>query len=125
MLCGAVVPALAADDTVAINIHLPGGVANYSAPASASQTVEHAMQHATNTNGGAALSYTATYFQSQSGYAAMAISSHPPIITGNFGTYYWLLCVNGQPAGNGMSSQQVTSTDIVDWYYTATFACSD
>jgi Domain of unknown function (DUF4430) len=95
--------------SIAITMNYPGGPSNYAAKVSGPITVEQAMQQAN-------IQYNATYFAGY-GYALMLFNRTPASTNGQFGSSYWWLCVNGKTPKQGMSSQQVSPGDSVQWYW--------
>jgi len=88
----------------------------YHVPVSPGTTVEKAMQLAK-------MQYNATWYPSVGGYAAMILEGTPPTTTGSFGSPFWWLCINDLSASAGMSAQQVSNGDNVDWYYVTDGKC--
>jgi hypothetical protein len=95
--------------SITITMNYPAGPSTYTANVSGSVTVEQAMQQAS-------MQYNATYFAGL-GYALILFNGTPASTNGTFGSSYWWLCVNGKSATQGMSSQQVSGGDSVQWYW--------
>ena len=64
----------------------------------------------------AQMKFTATWYPSVPGYAAMIIDGHPGSTTGELGDEFWWLCVNDTSASKGMA-QMIGGGDEVSWSY--------
>lgn len=98
-------------DEITIVVHPGSGAPDKTYKAAAlgmvPMTVERAMQSA-------GMKYTATWFPNTPGYAAMIIEGMPPTTTGNFGTSYWMVCVDGYGAAAGLQTL-VRAGNQVEW----------
>jgi len=113
--------ALGQQVSVTLVIHQSSGTPSYAVQGPSGMTVEQVMQLAK-------LKYTATFFPGVGGYALMQVETTPhqavpPQTDGNFGSPFWLLCINGLSAQLGMSAQKVASGDEVAWYYSTDGKC--
>jgi hypothetical protein len=97
--------------TLQITVHLSAGPKVHSAPTLglAPLTIEQAMQ-------AAGVSYTASWFSSVPGYAAMIIDGQPSSTNGNFGSPFWWACVNGYSRTAGLQTF-IKGGDQVDWLW--------
>lgn len=94
---------------VQITVHTSHGDRSHAAPVlgQAPISLERAMQ-------GAGITYTATWFPSVPGYAAMIIDGDPDKTTGGFETPFWWACINGFSSAAGLQTL-VKGGDQVEW----------
>jgi hypothetical protein len=94
---------------VQITVHTAAGNQQHIAPTlgQAPLTLEQAME-------AAGVHFTATWFPSVPGYAAMIIDGDPSNTTGNFSSPFWWACINGLSSAAGLQTL-VKAGDQVDW----------
>lgn len=83
--------------TITVIVDSSSAIYTVNTPTFAAMTIEQAMQ-------AAAIQYTATWFPSVPGYAAIIINGMPKSTTGSFGSPYWEFCLNGYTAAAGMQT---------------------
>jgi hypothetical protein len=116
-LCLGAVPAAAEDSSapalsaIQIAVHLSTGLKQHAAPTlgAAPVTLEWAMQ-------AAGVAYTASWFSSVPGYAAMIIDDQPATTNGKFGSPFWWACVNGYSSAAGLQTF-IKGGDQIDWLW--------
>ncbi len=103
---------------ISITVHTSGGDQKHTAPAvgQAPVTLEQAMQTA-------GVTYTATWFSSVPGYAAMIIDGQPSTTNGNFATPFWWVCINGYSSAAGLQTL-VKAGDQIEWSWVTTGKCA-
>jgi hypothetical protein len=79
-------------------------------------SLERAMQTA-------GVTYTATWFPSVPGYAAMIIDGEPDKTTGGFESTFWWVCINGYSSAAGLQTL-VKSGDQIEWFRLTTGKCA-
>lgn len=82
----------------------------------AGMTVEEVMQ-------AGEFDYTAIYNSQLGGYAMALLEATPDATDGELATPFWWLCINGEDAQTGMSSQQVSDGDTVGWSFVSSPSC--
>lgn len=113
------VPAYAQAPTqVQIVVHESSGDKSFTAPVvgQAPVSLEEAMK-------GAGMTFTATWFPSVPGYAAMIIGGEPAQTTGGFSTPFWWACINGYSSAAGLQTF-VKSGDQVEWFLLSEGKCA-
>ncbi|HEU0147005.1 MAG TPA: hypothetical protein VFR21_09020 [Bradyrhizobium sp.] len=102
---------------IQITVHTSQGDRSHTAPALglAPVSLERAMQ-------GAGIVYTATWFPSVPGYAAMIIDGDPDKTTGSFETPFWWACVNGFSSAAGLQTS-IKGGDQVEWFKLSAGKC--
>lgn len=103
--------------SIQITVHLTAGDKPHTAPTlgAAPVTLEWAMK-------AAGITYSASWFPSVPGYAAMIIDDQPSSTTGKFGSPFWWACINGYSSAAGLQTF-VKGGDQVDWLWVTDGKC--
>jgi len=66
--------------------------------------------------------YTATWYPSVPGYAAMIIDGEPAVTTGSFETTFWWACIDGYSSAAGLQTL-VKAGVQVEWFRVTNGKC--
>jgi hypothetical protein len=111
-------PAYAAGRKIDLTFNIPSqSPITKPAPWHPGITVENAMQQA-------GIKYVTAWFPNLRSNALLIAEGNPVSTTGDLGSPFWFLCINGKNPGKGMTTARIPSArSKVEWFWTTEATC--